>query len=271
MPRPGQSIANAMITASPEFQLLPYNNTPSDESHIRLKNTSSWTYCGPLLPLSSAALPPSFHTWSRATVDGCITPSLLSFLSFAHSFLSDADISHYWITVRATKATAEYDLPRWHTDDYVVGEKSKKGAEIGWKLVSTLLGPGTLFIEDGARARAVQQRIKRAARKAATPHTCASVRCHACAATSDDVRARLSDALRDYNVLQAPSGVCSFFRVGDRDGAVHSEPPCPVDRIFVNVIPGTETGLTEYMSTWGMEFPRAWTIGVPLFAGYEEG
>jgi hypothetical protein len=56
----------------------------------------------------------------------------------------------------------------------------------------------------------------------------------------------------------------AFFRLGDDEGAVHSEPVCDTDRIFVNVIPGTEEELTSLMARWGMEFPRAWCFGVPV-------
>jgi hypothetical protein len=58
-------------------------------------------------------------------------------------------------------------------------------------------------------------------------------------------------------------GEVAFFRLGNEEGAVHSEPPTHEDRIFVNIVPGSEEELTELMGRWGMKFPRAWSFGVP--------
>jgi precorrin isomerase len=65
--------------------------------------------------------------------------------------------------------------------------------------------------------------------------------------------------------LESPAmGEVAYFRIGDEEGAVHSEPRCDTDRIFVNVIPGTEEGLRNLMEMWDMEFPRAWCFGMPV-------
>jgi hypothetical protein len=53
------------------------------------------------------------------------------------------------------------------------------------------------------------------------------------------------------------AGEVAFFRLGDEEGAVHSEPRCDTDRIIVNVIPGTEQELRMLMERWSMGFPRA--------------
>lgn len=49
---------------------------------------------------------------------------------------------------------------------------------------------------------------------------------------------------------------------------MHSEPRSNGDRIFVNVVPGLEEDLRCLMSKWGMEYPRAWCVGLP-FLGEE--
>ena len=69
--------------------------------------------------------------------------------------------------------------------------------------------------------------------------------------------------------MQAREGEMAFFRVGRREGAVHSEPPCGMERVFVNVVPGGEEELRELMARWGRRFPRAWCLGVPGWV--EEG
>ncbi|KGO78018.1 hypothetical protein PITC_025460 [Penicillium italicum] len=109
------------IKSLPDLRFFPYpveskELLPSDDP-ITLNNSSSWTYCGPLLTLESCKLPSSFNTWTEATISGSIKPSLLSFLAYVHEFLTKNDQSHYWLTIRASKSSDEFDTPRWHTDD----------------------------------------------------------------------------------------------------------------------------------------------------------
>lgn len=222
-------------------------------------------YCGPLLPLSDLQLPPTYHEWHKATIKGSLTATLLSFLSFANRFLSAAGISHYWLTIRATTPTNDYSEPRWHTDeDFFQGEKLIRTQ---WKLVSTLLGPGTLFISNSKSARTAEKIIKVDSLKEHKDHLCTSFNCLGCATASTDVRHRLSDYFRGEEVIQATNGDCSFFRIGQEHGAVHSEPPQDCERVFVNIVPGTKGELQELMAKWGMTtFPRSWSIGLPMRA-----
>ena len=249
------------------FNILSFPAIPLQGT--TLNNTSCWSYCGPLLPLSPDKLPHSFHEWAKATVNGPLAPSLLRFLFSAHESLATLGFEYYWITIRATKPTHEYDLPRWHTDDYA--QETQQRAEgynglgrMTWKLCTTLLGPGTLFIEDGLRAREVQHTVKKEIREApVSEHICTSIKCLGCNATSETVRRRLATALEAHRIVQTGIGEYALFRAGPVEGAVHSEPPHDTDRIFVNIVPGTKEELTGLMSRWGMEFPRAWSIGVP--------
>jgi hypothetical protein len=341
-------------------QHLPSSTTDED---ITLNATSSWTYCGPLLPLNAKNLPSSFHTWAQATVNGSIVDPLFSFLEFVHEFLAANNISTYWLTIRASQGSDEFDIPRWHTDDlffspgtsHTPESKSNSNSKsqnrrsllpsfsnatkfhkrttshrshfrksskdynssttlnaadekqqtptppsvqitssspnpTNWKLTTTLLGPGTLFIAPhlNAQARALQRTTKMTIRSANPDHICLSIRCVGCASAADSVRATLAAALGGYHrngqcngdghcgdfdgegVIQAQRGECVFFRVGEDEGAVHSEPMSHGDRVFVNVVPGCEEDLRCLMAKWGMEYPRAWCVGLP-FQGVEGG
>jgi hypothetical protein len=289
-----------------DFQMLPYAraNPNQPNNRLGLKISSSWTYCGPLLPLDDHALPGSFNTWADATINGSIIPSLFSFLTYVHEFLSKNDQSHYWLTIRASKSTNEFDIPRWHTDDLffplplpattgttlkrtrrfpfsnilipnqksrnrpttLTTSSSKTSTPPNWKLTTTLLGPGTLFIPTPStpHARAAQKKAKQTARDKSPDHICLSIRCIGCATAAESVRATLATQLgrEDGGIVQAAPGECVFFRVGEEEGAVHSEPMSHSDRIFVNVVPGSEEDLRALMGRWGMEFPRAWCVGL---------
>jgi hypothetical protein len=95
-------------------------------------------------------------------------------------------------------------------------------------------------------------------------HTCTSMRCLGCSSYADSVRQSLAHSLQDVEHEIPASREVAFFRIGGEEGAVHSEPRCDTDRIFINVIPGTEENLRSLMAKWGIGFPRAWCFGSPV-------
>ncbi|KAI1506760.1 hypothetical protein F5X99DRAFT_415386 [Biscogniauxia marginata] len=273
------------ISKSEGFEFLDYKSSSSsssaaaaaegslDKTDIAVKHDAFWSYCGPLLS-GSADLPENLHEWAAAALSSSLLPLLLPFLAFANEFVRSRGLGHYWLTIRATKATREFDKPRWHTDELFFSggggfrmmprettrEKQQLDLQTDWKLCATILGPSTLFIpaEHQAAARKTQRSTRRAL---ATDHSCTSIRCVGCASAADAVRERLAAALAPLGRVQAAPGECSFFRIGQDWGAVHSE-PCmrEGDRIFVNVVPGRRDELGNLMAKWGMSFPRSWWI-----------
>ncbi|GAP83710.2 hypothetical protein SAMD00023353_0501030 [Rosellinia necatrix] len=252
------------------------STSPDPDLHVA--HNTYWSYCGPLL-VDSKNLPANFHEWALATLSGSLLPRLMPFLRFANGVLKEHGLDHYWLTIRATKATSEFDKPRWHTDNtffapggggFRVMQRQSEGSgtlgwQTDWKVCTALLGPPTMFIpsEHQAEARRTQRATKRALE---TEHDCNSIRCIACAATSDAVREQLAVELEPMGVAQAAPGECAFFGLGHENGAMHSE-PCMSggDRIFVNIVPGKENELKSLVAKWGMEsFPRSWWIAPNL-------
>ena len=264
------------------YEFIPYaasnltSTTPApDTPSLKIKHTSTWTYCGPLL--SPPQLPQSLHTWSNAAVSSPSTlhQRLSPLLTFLHTFLSAEGVQHYWLTLRATLPTPEYDSPRWHTDDTFSTLLSRfspdpspapqPSSPSDWKLCTTLLGPSTLFLAlpRNSTALATLHSVN-TAEAARRPHACPSIRCAACFDTGAAVRSTLSRVFADEQVVQAGEGEVVVFRTGAARGAVHSEPRCDGHRVFVNVVPGTERELRALMGRFGMGFPRAWSLGVGL-------
>lgn len=250
-----------------------------DSERLTLHNTSSWTYCGPLLAPDGSQLPHSFHTWSASTVSSpsALLDRLIPFLRFLSSFLQDAGANNYWLTIRATKPTNEYNTVRWHTDDIFFdhdGETDRlDGRSFGphkakrngyWKMATTLLGPPTLFLKHGVAARRVQRQAKRAECEKRGAHTCSQFRCLGCQDAVEAVRQTLAEKFAKQAIESPAYGEVAFFRLGDEEGAMHSEPACHTDRIFINIVPGTKSELAALLGRWGLEYPRAWTFGVPV-------
>ena len=284
------------LPKSSPHAFIPYlpPSSSSEPPSFNIKHTSTWTYCGPLL--TPTCLPPSLHTWSAAatTSPSALLSRLTPLLTFLEAFLHAAGIDHYWLTVRATTPTTEYDTPRWHVDDDFFAPLSReterqksvrslpilnrrlapaKSSRTDWKLCTTLLGPSTLFMPIATNTPALHTLRTTSASETSSrgPHECTSIRCAVCFDTGAAVRARLAVAFKEEEVLQARDGEVALFRTGTERGAIHSEPPCGVDRVFVNVVPGGEGELRDLMQRFGMAFPRAWSLGLPARLGEGEG
>ncbi|KAJ4252871.1 hypothetical protein NW762_010777 [Fusarium torreyae] len=271
-----------------EFGFFKYQIVPEAEYQdtITVKRAAYWCYCGPLLDPSSSSdpdssLPANFYDFEAEVFTGSVRSRLLPFLSYINSLLLKKDLRHYFLTIRATTPTHEFDHPRWHTDELFFAETVKgalPGTRLGlksqygrkqpnagtnWKICTTLLGPSTLFVplEHQASARDKQECARKAA---STDHECVSIRCVGCASAADAVRDELATTLQPLGVEAASVGECSVFQVGREFGAMHSE-PCMSDgtngRVFINVVPGTEDELRNLTAKWGMEFPRQWWVG----------
>lgn len=271
-----------------EFVFLKYGAEQcNDQTSFTVHQDAFWSYCGPLLVSSPSnqepRLPSNFYDFEAETCIGTILPQFVPFLDFINAFLFASGLGHYFLTIRATTLTHEFDRPRWHTDELFfsklpdgaipgtrLGAKSRSKASkqsqtasgTNWKICTTLRGPPTLFIplERQSSARTQQNLIRKAA---STDHSCTSIRCVGCASAADVVREKLASQLSGFGATAAMPGECALFKVGRDSGAIHSEPCMSEEsggRIFVNVIPGTKEELEGLMEKWGMEFPRQWWL-----------
>ncbi|KAI7764548.1 hypothetical protein LZL87_003753 [Fusarium oxysporum] len=265
-----------------EFKFLKYlDDADQYQDSMTVKRSAYWCYCGPLLDSSTHpdfSLPNNFYDFENQVFTSSIRSSLIPFLSYINNLLVAKGFKDYFLTIRATTPTHEFDLPRWHTDELFFTKDVLPGTRIGlksqhqkyikntgtdWKICTTLLGPSTLFIP--ASHQPAARKAQESARfSASTEHECISIRCVGCAAAADAVRDELATVLRPFGAEAAEMGECSVFKVGRELGAVHSE-PCISEgdsgRVFINVVPGTEDELRVLMRKWGMQFPRQWWVG----------
>lgn len=255
-----------------------------------VKQASAWSYCGPLLHAKSLEeMPHTFQKWQDESIKGNLLSMILPILHQANDFLASNDLQHYWITVRATKPDTEFEKPRWHTDDLFYerylsredGERSLGGAPAkrfwpavapmkmpkasgseptDWKLIATLSGPTTLLIAH-AHQKQARQLQRKAKVKCGKEHVCDSIRCVGCSTAASHVRDTLDQQLRLTPIVRPGVRQTVYLRVGHERGAIHSEPDLShCDRVFVNIVPGTEAELAGLMRKWGMEFPREWAV-----------
>lgn len=277
-------ITKIAFSRSEFYRFLPYISPPryallqslpdKDAKHPQSLNVicnSTWTYAGPIL----SSLPPSFHACSdQATSNPALLLARLQpMLAFVHASLAESGVQCYWITIRATTPTKEYDVRRWHVDEEFFApnfsyspfprRSDSKQDRNAWKLCATLLGPSTVFVRDNASALRVLRKAKEEESKK-HQHECTETRCLGCSTYSEAMRAKLSTLLSSHGETTPPPHAVAIFRTGQKNGAVHSEPRCNVDRVFVNVVPGTEAELRKLTARWGMGWPRAWCLGVDV-------
>ncbi len=132
------------------------------------------------------------------------------------------------ICMRATVPSPAFDTLRWHVDGYYYEPRTHQ-----YKFVVSLKGPPTLFYKPSLSTREKFLTL-----------------------LNEDIsyqmdakkRQILADLLNDPSQrFQAESTQGSAFVVGDEAvAAVHSEPPMPVERLFISVIPGTKEQIAEW-------------------------
>ncbi|KAG9247401.1 hypothetical protein BJ878DRAFT_186284 [Calycina marina] len=280
----------AIPSSAPDFEIFKYTSSSMPESLQSVPQilaSSTWTHVG--APLDPDNLPASYHTWSNGTfAAGDVLGLLMPFLDFVHGLMRDTHMTHYSLSIRSQKSNSDFDIPRWHTDRRFFGAESanedrgkvgprKEGGSSNWKIATALVGPGTLFVKDGKRARRVQREIE--ARKSSErsrkghyavseEHVCTSFRCLGCADMEHSVRMDMAKAVEGMETVQVGHGELVVFKVDGYNSchgepAMHSEPPMSTgDRVFVHVVPGKEKELRTLVEGWGLEFPKDWFIGV---------
>ena len=150
-------------------------------------------------------------------------------------------MDHYWLDIRATQVSDEFNIPRWHTD----GNFFHRPNEGQWKLATCLLGPGTLFLVDGDEGRKVEEEQRTIMLETMDKRKFVDkVKERSFEMQKEtQVRKVLADLFAKWEIAQPSIGEMAFFRVGNVNAAVHSEPKSVGDRIFVSILPGTETEL----------------------------
>ena len=214
-----------------------------------------YTYFGPFQSLSP--IPESLQIWSKKNIKGDFLPHIKQYLEYVHSFLSQKfpEYNCYWFEIRLSKGSEEYILPRWHCDGvYFDTQKDQH-----FKLVTTLLGPGTLFLKNGVEARSIERE-----EETRVDETLDSMdfenyeaRMKERRRLEDKQRMNLAERLDEWERVQLKFGECARFRVGNGEAAVHSEPDSRGDRVFVSVLPGRESELREMAERWGCPWGEA--------------
>ncbi|KAH7397348.1 hypothetical protein BKA66DRAFT_454205 [Pyrenochaeta sp. MPI-SDFR-AT-0127] len=155
-----------------------------------------------------------------------------------------------WLTIRVTKPSTEFEVPRWHQDGRMFPYDEGREAIVRSKYALTLLGPTTLMLQPDAHAFKTCQ-------EGETRHFWWQ-RTQGSEPAEEDIeqaysklRDWLADELRDARRVRVGDGEVVRFSWGRDDSPVHSEPDLISDRVFVTVLYGSESevrGMCDWRS-----------------------
>lgn len=138
--------------------------------------------------------------------------------------LSGYKLNHFCLFIRTyTKEVIDY-LPRWHTDDNFFENQSK--------FITSLKGPGTLFISNNESAYNIFIKLENIILKTNT------------LTIYDNYNKHINNKLKIFNKFQITNNQGIIFFMG-KNCPIHSEPNIINDRFFISIIPGTETQIND--------------------------
>ena len=205
------------------FRVVKFLDSAMNPTHdITVKDTIAFDYFGKI----DAGLNNSIREWmpDKIETDALISENIDKFIEVSMAQPEAENKLYGWFTVRLTKPTDEFDIPRWHRDGNFFGATHK--------IAATIYGPGTLLISE------------REALEIVTDPKYMNV--HPFGPEGLIMRAEIASRMSKFDPVQLQPGEMVVFRVGNRNNsAVHSEPLMDTDRIFVSVLPGTEEQIRQ--------------------------
>jgi hypothetical protein len=153
-----------------------------------------------------------------------------------------------WLTIRLTKRSTAYEIPRWHQDGGMYPYDEGREDVVRSKYGLTLLGPPTLMLEPDEHVYTTQ-------REGEAQHywwwETVSHKPSEEEIDDADVKLRgwLANKFKDTPRVQVGHGEVVRFSWGRDDSPVHSEPDLISDRVFMTVLYGSELELRR-MCEW---------------------
>ncbi len=134
-----------------------------------------------------------------------------------------------WMTIRSSKPTKSYVIPRWHCDGKYF--KSDKYPGLQTKFVIVLKGPGTLLIESNEQAKQIYNNY----------FTESSL-------DEMEVRKKLDEEFTDSNCkkIQISNEEGLIFLAGHKNCTIHSEPNITEPRMFLSIVFADEANIMDW-------------------------
>lgn len=152
-----------------------------------------------------------------------------------------------WMTIRCTLPNSNFDVPRWHKD----GPFFSGSDAIQSKFVTVLKGPGTILIK---RSKKVNTIYEKYFQKKHNEYNKLSIKDYN---HKIEIKYRkiLARKLKDEKIKQLKSNQGLIFLSGSpkdnlENGLLHSEPKQDDTRIFISILPGSKSEITNLQKRW---------------------
>jgi len=177
-------------------------------------------------------------------------------MSIIRKVLKGYTKKHFWMDIRVTQPDHNFDIPRWHKDGnfFLQGPIELHTS----KFATVLKGPGTLLIKGTKKVNQIYNENLIEQRKEYIPTKVMkeiiakgtfgkqSRRIH------KKYRPILAKKLANEKVIQVKNTQGVIFFAGNPvdKAALHSEPPNDVPRLFISILPSTETNIKDLKERW---------------------
>jgi hypothetical protein len=153
-----------------------------------------------------------------------------------------------WLTIRVTKPSTEFNIPRWHQDGRMYPYDEGREEVVRSKYALTLSGPPTLMLVPDEHVFTTQREGEAQHywwRETDTPRPSEEEMDEA------DLKLRkwLATEFRETPRVKVGHGEVVRFSWGRENSPVHSEPDLTSDRVFMTVLYGSESELRR-MCEW---------------------
>ena len=144
--------------------------------------------------------------------------------------------NHAWIDIRITRPSKYFDIPRWHQDGPFFIANQEEREQLQTKFITSLKGPGTLMLNATKAEKQAYLELS---------HNAKNINHN-----SIEYRKKVAEIFKDRKVHQLSNNQGLIFLVGRDTALIHSEPPMTETRIFVSVLPGTESQIKALETRW---------------------
>ena len=175
-------------------------------------------------------------------------------LNIIKKVLKAYKLNHFWLSIRATLPNHEFDIPRWHKDGNYFPKDLLKINDS--KFVTVLKGPGTLLIKSTNQSNKIYKYYQKKEQKefmtSINKDSTRDEQIKLSIALSKKYRSIYAQKLAKQKIIQAKNNQGIIFYAGqpEENSTLHSEPKHDHPRLFISIVPSTETNIKALQERW---------------------
>jgi asparagine N-glycosylation enzyme membrane subunit Stt3 len=170
------------------------------------------------------------------------------FINIIHKLVNNIakayNTKYCWLTIRISKPTTIYDIPRWHMD----GTFFIDSETIEAKFIIILKGPGTLFIKNN-NSKKINNIYNNNLKQKFEEFNKLNILYNE--EIENKYKIKLANKYKSckHHQLKTREGFI-FLNNKNNNGLLHSEPKKDENRIFISILPGSEEDIKNLKKRW---------------------